>query len=178
MAETIMLDAGHGGWHNGASYEGRLEKDDVLNLTLAVGKILEENGVNVLYTRTEDIYKSPGERAREANAAGVDYFVSIHRNSSPIPGQYSGIESLVYNRYGEAAQMAENINRNLESVGFINHGINERPGLVVLNSTQMPAVLVEAGFINTPADNYLFDTQFDAIAQAIADGILETIRPS
>ena len=86
MASTIMLDAGHGGWHNGATFEGRAEKDDTLRLTLAVGDILEENGVNVLYTRTEDIYKSPGERAREANAAGVDYFVSIHRNSSPIPG--------------------------------------------------------------------------------------------
>lgn len=175
MASTIMLDAGHGGWHNGATFEGRAEKDDTLRLTLAVGDILEENGVNVLYTRTEDIYKSPGERAREANAAGVDYFVSIHRNSSPIPGQYTGIESLVYNRYGEAARMAENINRNLESVGFVNQGINERPGLVVLNSTSMPAVLVEVGFINTPADNYLFDTQFDAIAQAIADGIMETL---
>ena len=175
MAATVMLDAGHGGWHNGASFEGRLEKDDALNLTLAVGRILEDNGINVLYTRTEDIYKSPGERAREANAAGVDYFVSIHRNSSPIPGQYSGIESLVYSFGGEAERLAENINRNLEEVGFINHGINERPGLVVLNSTQMPAVLVEAGFINTPADNYLFDTKFDEIAQAIAGGILETV---
>ncbi len=176
MAVTIMLDAGHGGWHNGASYEGRLEKDDTLNLTLAIGQILEDNGVNVLYTRTEDVYISPGERARMANEAGVDWFVSIHRNSSPYPGQYSGIESLVYNRYGEAEVMAENINQNLEAVGFINQGITERPGLIVLNSTQMPAVLVEVGFINTPADNYLFDTKFDAIAQAIADGILETIN--
>ena len=176
MAVTIMLDAGHGGWHNGASYEGRLEKDDTLNLTLAIGQILEDNGVNVLYTRTEDVYISPGERAKMANEAGVDWFVSIHRNSSPYPGQYSGIESLVYNRYGEAEVMAENINQNLEAVGFINQGITERPGLIVLNSTQMPAVLVEVGFINTPADNYLFDTKFDAIAQAIADGILETIN--
>lgn len=175
MATTVMLDAGHGGWHNGASFEGRLEKDDALNLTLAVGEILQDNGINVLYTRTEDVYKSPGERAREANASGANYFVSIHRNSSPSPGQYSGIESLVYNRYGSATQLAESINRNLENVGFANQGINERPGLIVLNSTQMPAVLVEAGFINTPADNYLFDTKFYEIAQAIASGILETV---
>ena len=172
---VVMLDAGHGGWHNGASYEGRLEKDDALNLTLAIGQILEENGVDVRYTRTEDVYLSPRARADEANAQGVDYFVSIHRNSSPIPAQYSGVETLVYSRYGKAAELAENINENLESVGFINQGVNERPGLVVLNSTEMPAVLVEVGFINTPEDNYLFDTQFDAIAQAIADGILETI---
>ena len=47
---TIILDARHGGWHNGAVYEGRLEKDDTLALTLAVGRILEDNGINVLYT--------------------------------------------------------------------------------------------------------------------------------
>lgn len=177
MAVTIMLDAGHGGWHNGASYEGRLEKDDTLNLTKAVGQILENSGLNVLYSRMEDVYISPGERARMANQEGVDWFLSIHRNASPYPGQYSGIESLVYNRYGEAAVMAENINRNLEGVGFINHGIQERPGLIVLNSTEMPSVLVEVGFINTPADNYVFDTKFNEIAQAIADGVLETVNP-
>ena len=70
--------------------------------------------------------------------------------------------------------MAADINRNLEGVGFINQGVNEGKNLIVLNRTQMPALLVEAGFLNTPADNYLFDTKFNEIAQAIADGILET----
>ena len=46
--------------------------------------------------------------------------------------------------------------------------------LVVLKRTKMPAVLVEAGFINNDKDNYLFDQEFDKIANAIADGILET----
>ena len=57
----------------------------------------------------------------------------------------------------------------------MNHGVNERPNLVVLNRTQMPAVLVEVSFINTDADNQLFDERFDEIAQAIADGILATV---
>lgn len=171
----VVLDAGHGGWNPGAVYQGRQEKDDTLNLVLAVGEILTENGINVVYTRTEDIYESPYQKAQEGNAAGADYFVSIHRNSSPYPNQYSGVETLVYNRYGEAARMAENINRQLESVGFINQGINERPNLVVLRDTEMPAVLVEVGFINTDADNYLLDTKFQETARAIADGILETV---
>ena len=59
---TVMLDAGHGGYDNGASFEGRREKDDTLNLTLAVGNILENRGVNVLYTRTTDIYQSPAQK--------------------------------------------------------------------------------------------------------------------
>lgn len=172
----VVLDAGHGGSNPGAVYNGRQEKDDVLALTLAIGRILEENGVDVYYTRTTDIYESPYQKAMEANAVGADYFVSIHRNSSPYPNQYTGVESLVYDRYGEAARMAYNINAQLESVGFVNQGVNERKNLVVLNRTQMPAVLVEVGFINTDADNRLFDERFDEIAQAIADGILETIR--
>lgn len=171
----IVLDAGHGGANPGAVYQGRQEKDDALSLTLAVGRILENRGVDVFYTRTTDIYESPAQKAQEGNQVGADYFVSIHRNSSPYPNQYSGIESLVYNRYGEAARLAYNINQQLEAVGFLNQGVNERTNLVVLNRTQMPSVLVEVGFINTDADNQLFDAQFDEIAQAIADGILITL---
>lgn len=171
----VVLDAGHGGANPGAVYNGRRESDDALALTLAIGRILEANGVDVYYTRTTDVYESPYQKAMEANAVGGDYFVSIHRNSSPYPNQYTGVESLVYNLYGTAAQMAANINEQLEQVGFVNHGVNERRNLVVLNRTQMPAVLVEVGFINTDADNQLFDERFDDIAQAIADGILQTI---
>ena len=168
----IVLDAGHGGANPGATYQGRQEKDDALALTLAVGRILEDRGVDVYYTRTTDVYESPAQKAEEGNQTGADYFVSIHRNSSPCTNQYSGVESLVYNRYGEAARMANNINQQLETVGFLNQGVNERTNLVVLNRTQMPAVLVEAGFINTDADNQLFDERFDDMARAIAEGIL------
>ncbi len=171
----VVIDAGHGGANPGAVYNGRQEKDDVLALSLAVGNILEENGVDVYFTRTTDIYESPYQKATEGNQVGADYFVSIHRNSSPYPNQYTGVETLVYNRYGEAARMAYNINAQLEEVGFVNQGVNERPNLVVLNSTQMPAVLIEVGFINNDEDNVLFDERFDDIARAIADGILQTI---
>lgn len=172
----VVIDAGHGGANPGAVYNGRRESDDVLALALAVGRILEQNGVEVYYTRTTDIYESPYQKAMEGNAVGADYFVSLHRNSSPYPNQYTGVETLVYNRYGEAARLAYNINSRLVAVGFENQGVNERPNLVVLNRTQMPAVLVEVGFINTDADNQLFDERFDEIAQAIADGILQTVR--
>lgn len=171
----VVLDAGHGGANPGAVYNGRQEKDDALALVLAIGPILEANGVDVYYTRTTDIYESPYQKAQEGNEMGADYFVSIHRNSSPYPNQYTGVESLVYNRYSEAARMGNNINMQLEAIGFVNQGVNERPNLVVLNSTEMPAVLVEVGFINTDADNMLLDERFDDVAQAIADGILQTI---
>ena len=171
----VVIDAGHGGNNPGAVYSGRLEKDDALALALAVGHILEESNVRVYYTRTEDVYESPAQKAMEGNAVGADYFVSIHRNSSPYPNEYAGVESLVYSRYGEAARLAGNINARLGQVGYENLGINEQPDLAVLRRTRMPAVLVEVGFINTDEDNRLFDQRFDETAQAIVDGILETI---
>lgn len=172
---TVVLDAGHGGPDFGAVYLGRMEKDDNLRLTLAVGEILENNGVNVIYTRTTDIYESPAQKAAKGNAAGADYFISIHRNSSPSPNQYTGVETLIYNQYGASARLASNINQQLEQVGFINQGVNERTNLAVLRQTNLPAVLVEVGFINTDEDNMLFDNRFSETARAIAAGILQTL---
>ncbi len=171
----IALDAGHGGSDPGAVYKGRQEKDDTLDLTLAVGDILKKNGIDVYYTRTTDEYETPFKKATDANNSGADLFVSIHRNSSENPNQYSGVETLVYSDTGLKAEVAKNINNQLEDAGFKNLGVDERKNLVVLKRTKMPAVLVEAGFINNDKDNYLFDEEFDSIAQAIADGILESI---
>ena len=172
---TVFLDAGHGGVNPGATFEGRKESDDALNLVLAIGNILEENGINVVYSRTTDIYESPAQKAAEANASGADYFVSIHRNSSVYPEQYSGVESLVYAKGMRSEDLAVNINRELEQVGFINLGVSERPNLAVLRRTKMPAVLVEVGFINTKRDNELLDTKFYEVANAIAEGIIQTV---
>lgn len=174
----VALDAGHGGSDPGAVYNGRQEKDDTLDLTLAVGDILKKNGVDVFYTRTTDEYETPFKKATDANNSGADLFISIHRNSSETPNQYSGVESLVFNDTGLKADVARNINNQLEDVGFKNLGVDVRKNLVVLKRTKMPAVLVEAGFINNDKDNYLFDQEFDKIANAIADGILESIPAS
>ena len=79
MAERIILDAGHGGRDSGAVFGNRVEKEDNLNLTLAVGRLLEEQGFDVVYTRQEDIYQSPFQKATIANELEGDLFVSIHR---------------------------------------------------------------------------------------------------
>lgn len=172
---TIALDAGHGGSDPGAVYGNRNEKDDALRLTKAVGKILEDSGINVFYVRKSDEYETPFKKATDANNAGADYFISIHRNSSEEPNQYSGVESLVYRDSGIRSVIAKNINSELEKVGFNNLGITQRPNLVVLKRTRMPAVLVEAGFINSDEDNAIFDENFEKIANAIAQGILKSI---
>ena len=128
MPYSIMLDAGHGGRDPGAVYNGRQEKIDTLSLTLAIGQILQERGIDVLYTRTTDIYESPYQKAMEANEAGVDFFISIHRNSFPQDNAVSGVESLVYDKSGIKLEMAENINEQLEGIGFVNLGVKAAPG--------------------------------------------------
>ena len=82
---------------------------------------------------------------------------------------------LLYDESGIKKTLAENILEGMENAGFKNLGTDIRKDLVVLRRTQMPAVLIEAGFINTDADNEIFDREFDTLAKGIADGILKSI---
>ena len=157
---SIVIDAGHGGQDPGAVFQGREEKTDTLRLALAVGQILTENGMDVSYTRVTDRYHTPGEKAEMANYQDSDYFLSIHRNAMPVPGTASGIQTLIYDNGGAAQLMASEINKKLTEMGWKDLGVMERPGLIVLRKTKMPAVLVEAGFLDHEQDNRFFDQNF------------------
>lgn len=176
MATKIIIDAGHGGYDNGASYQGRREKDDTLRLALALGDVLRGQGYDVEYTRTSDVYQSPVEKARIGNASGAEYFISLHRNAAATPGRFNGVQTLVYDKNGIKNEMAENINSQLEDVGYNNISVEARPNLAVLRRTNMPALLVEVGFIDSDVDNEILDANFEQTVQAIADGIDQTIR--
>jgi len=176
MATKIILDPGHGGYDNGASYNGRKEKDDVLSLAFDVASELRRLGYEVEFTRVDDVYDSPNEKARIGNASGADYFISLHRNSNPTPNSSNGVQTLVFSDSGIKGQMARNINKRLEEVGFRNINVEERKNLAVLKRTKMPALLLEVGFINSDKDNQLFDENKAQIAEAIAIGIDETLR--
>ena len=176
MTRKVIIDAGHGGVEPGAVYNGRKEKDDTLQLAFDLGNALERRGIEVEYTRVNDVYDSPYEKAAIANRSDADFFISIHRNAMPVPGTASGIESLVFSGTGTGAKLAENIDEELAQVGWADLGVMERPGLVVLRKTRMPAVLVEVGFIDNPQDNAFFDANLAATADAIANGIVKTFE--
>lgn len=176
MAFRVFIDPGHGGSDPGAVYSGRQEKDDVLKLALAVGRLLEDQGLDVVYSRTEDFYDSPYEKAMKGNESGADLFLSIHRNAAVLPGSGSGADILVYSDTGFSSDVARHIGAEIADLGFQFNGITERPNLAVLRRTKMPAVLVEAGFIDNENDNRFFDENFDALAQAIAQGVLNTLE--
>lgn len=173
---TIVIDAGHGGFDNGAMYQGRKEKNDNLDLALAVGNLLKQKGYDVIFTRDSDVYQSPYEKAQIANEAGADYFLSFHRNAAEQDNTYNGVQTLIYSWDDpRAGQLAGVINEELEKLGFQNLGIEERTGLVVLRQTEMPAVLIETGFIDHDKDNRIFDSRFDEIAEAIASAVEQTV---
>lgn len=176
MAYKIVLDPGHGGNDTGAVFSGRQEKTDSLRLALAVGDILEQSGVDVAYTRTTDVYHTPFERAEMANNNEADYYISFHRNIMPEPNTASGVETYVFREDSEAGDLAKHISQSLMEIGFTNLGTMERPSLVVLRKTRMPAVWIEAGYIDNIQDNEFFDANFDSIAAAIADSILRTLN--
>ncbi len=175
MAYRVVVDAGHGGFDNGAAYNGRKEKNDTLRLALLVGQILAENGIDVVYTRTTDVYQSPARKAQIGNESGADLFLSLHRNAAYAPNTYDGVQTLIYNTGDIKEEFARNINSELEQVGYKNIGTEVRTNLAVLSQTNMPALLVEAGFIDSDIDNQIWDERFYQTANAIATGIIETV---
>jgi N-acetylmuramoyl-L-alanine amidase len=80
----VVLDAGHGGKDFGASYYGYAEKNIALGVVLKLGKLLEKNpNIDVVYTRTTDVFVELDERANIANHAKATIFISIHCNANP-----------------------------------------------------------------------------------------------
>lgn len=78
---TIMIDPGHGGKDPGAVYKNILEKDIVLPMSKILGRMLEEKGFEILYTRTTDVFVPLEERTAMANSKNVDMFISLHANA-------------------------------------------------------------------------------------------------
>jgi N-acetylmuramoyl-L-alanine amidase len=171
---TIVLDAGHGGYDNGAVNGTRREKDDNLKMALAVGNLLRNCGFNVIQTRSTDVFVPLLERSNISNRNNADLFVSLHRNSSTNTTA-NGVENWVYTNPSQRSVYAANyILDRIVGVGVqSNRGI-KYGNFSVLRETRAPAVLVELGFISNAEDNRLFDTRFNEYAASIANGIART----
>jgi len=171
MNKTIFLDPGHGGRDPGAVNGTRFESHDNLRLALRVQALLERQpGVTVVMSRTQDVFVSLGDRANHANRVGADLYISLHRNAF-TNSTANGFENWIYTIAGAMDEgAAREILERVVKVGVqSNRGI-KRGNFHVLRESRMPSVLVELGFISNTEDNRLFDTHFEAYAQAIAQG--------
>ena len=107
-----------------------------------------------------------------ANEWPADIFVSIHCNAAN--GMAHGTETLIHSEGGRAEQLAECIQRQIvDSLDTTDRGLKERPELIVLRATDMPAVLVELAFIDNEDDAELLMTRQDDFARAIARGVTD-----
>lgn len=177
----LAVYAGHGGRDFGATNdEGLREKDFTLAVSNRVTQLLRQDGYDVINNRTTDVDRSITADARRANAEDVDGVIEIHLNSNPGPPQ-TGTETYFSIKGGKGAELAEAINRQIVSLGYVDRGIKTRTNgqgqdyFGIIRLTDAPAVLVETAFINNPDDMARFNV--DEMAQAIATGIEEVFPP-
>ena len=173
--KVIVIDAGHGGFDPGAVNGVRMEKNDNLNMALAVQKKLQEQGQRVIMTRNTDVFVPLLERSAVANRNNADIFVSLHRDSfSNISA--NGVTTFIqYDSAPINAQYAENVHSKIVNAGVQSDRGVRQEDFSVLRNTLAPAMLVELGFITNTIDNQLFDENFDNYATAITRGILESL---
>ncbi len=173
---TVCIDPGHGGSDVGASWEGRLEKDDNLAVALALRDALTALDVRCVLTRETDEYISLADRVALAEEQEADYYISLHRNY--VDADACGVELWVAEGCSTAAEtLALRLDTALVSVGVqrdrgVRYGSEDGEGsYYVLRSTSMPAVLVELGFLQNEEDTRLLDGNLESSAAAMADAL-------
>ena len=186
MAIKIFIDQGHNPTNPNAGAEGNglREQDIVFRIGILTAELFRENSsFEVRLSRpTLDVQlgtsnaTSLRERVRIANEWGADYFISLHTNASSIPSA-TGVEAFAFSKPSPAFSLGEDIVKNLSALtGLNNRGMKVRNGLYVLRKTQMPAVLVELGFITNPNDARLMVNEPELFAQGVYDGTLEYLN--
>ena len=197
--QNIVLDPGHGGKDPGNMEGRRQEKQFTLAFANELGDLLTRAGLKVSLTRRTDLFLEPSERPNVARRRGADLFISLHFNSADFAGgsAVKGAETYCMtlprtsstNARGEGAgagaypgnrfdpknvMLAYQIQKAItEKTGAEDRGV-KRARFAVLREAEMPAVLIEGGFMTNPTDaKRIYDaTQRRQMAQAIVDGVL------
>jgi N-acetylmuramoyl-L-alanine amidase len=198
---TICLDPGHGGKDTGNRVGGFFshnEKTYTLLLAQELHDQLRRAGFNVILTRTKDAYVDLPQRPALANRFGVDLFVSLHFNAAPTSkNEVAGPETYCItpvgaassNAQGEGADHGPTTANRVEKKSLLfayqiqkslvqNLGVNDRSvrraRFAVLRDAQMPAILIEGGYMTNPAEGRrIYDAAWRRqLAAAIVKGIL------
>ncbi|MFB4326383.1 N-acetylmuramoyl-L-alanine amidase [Priestia sp. BR_2] len=153
--KKVWIDDGHGGKDPGACGNGLQEKDIVLTLCMEIKKQLERDyeGVQVLLSRSTDVFLELKERTDAANKAGADILVSIHCNAG---GGAGGFESFRHTNASAASRSLQNmlhteIMAALKPFDVIDRG-QKAANLHMCRESKMPAVLTENLFIDVASD--------------------------
>lgn len=169
---VVYIDPGHGGYDPGASGNGIIEKNIVLDLALRVKAKLEAKGIKVIMSRTSDVFVSLEDRSKGANYVNPDIFVSIHINSAGAVSA-SGIETF-YKKDIDKPLANKLQNKLINYTGAVNRGVKWEDFHVV-RETRMPASLVECGFLSNvnEANNMKNWSYQEKLVNSIVDGSVE-----
>lgn len=175
---TILIDPGHGGNDKGtiASDKTTFEKDITLKIgTLVAQKLTKQDDVQVIVSRNEDKYVSLADRAKLANDQGVDMFISIHLNGQTGGTDAFGLETYYSKEKNDSSEeIAKQIQKTVTSyIDVRDRGVKSERFQVLLQSN-MPAVLIECGFLTNKEEcKKLQDATYqESLAEGIAQGIL------
>ncbi len=177
--QLVMIDPGHGGPDVGATRNGIYEKDIVLAMSQQLGRILQQMGYSVMYTRTGDIDLDLEPRVQIAENARASAFVSVHVNSLEAnSSQVNGVETY----YAPNASLGKNLAEFVHAQILASTGANDRgvrsARFHVITKTSMPAILVETGFITNPseASKLVSSAYQQRMAEAIARGVDQFLK--
>ena len=182
LGKTIVLDAGHGGKDEGAS-SGQI-KESKLNLILVkkLEKELISRGATVYLTREDDndlstttINRKRSDlyrRAQYINKISPDMYISLHLNSSPSPS-WRGLQIFYTNNNKENKEIALSLTNYLKEKLSNTREAKKDSTYYMYKHIKSPGVLIEAGFISNPSDNYLLrDEKYqNNLITLIADSI-------
>lgn len=182
MAIRVYIDQGHNPQNPNAGAEGNglREQDIVFRIGVLLADLLLSNGnFEVLLSRPSSTTQlgsstasSLAARVNQANAWGADYFLSLHTNASDISAA-SGVEAYAFYRPSVAFALGEIILEEVSAAtGLRNRGMQVRTNLYVLRRTEMPAILIELGFITNPRDAARMRDDPNLFARGIYNGLL------
>ena len=178
--QIVVIDIGHGGSDAGAVGNGLTEKAINFNQGMALYELLEANpNIKVYMTRETDVYPTLEFRSRLANEIDADLFVSIHNNSSSN-SSVTGAETLYYpsatDKRGQS--IATLVQNSIVKCGMKDRGIKARSDLYVLRTTNMPAILLETGFISNASEAQLINSSsfIKKWSQGVYEAIIEGFK--
>ncbi len=166
--KTIVLDPGHGGSDQGASSSTpskSLEKNYTLKTAKELKKLLNKEGAHVKMTRSNDKYVSLDDR----NIKG-DAFISIH-NDALDSSNANGVT--VYWFKDKQESLAQTLNSAIQKKALLTNRGSRQQNYQVLRQTDIPAVLLELGYISNPTDESMINDQLhrQVVEQAIVNGL-------
>lgn len=169
----VVIDAGHGGKDPGASYYGKQEKEFNLQMALRLHQLLAADPmIEPLLTRSSDVFLELQERVDFAKMHQADAFISIHANAFPQRSTVRGSET--YYTHDYQREFAETLHQELvKATGFPDRGLHARNFFVTRNA-DIPAALVEVGYMTNPEDiAQLFQEDFQ---NRVAIGLIQGLK--